>query len=234
MQPQIVTVPKTLAPVADIVNTAVSSGTLGAVVARAGVGKTSFLVQAALYAMMTEKNVLHINLSDTVKKTALWYGEVFALMTAQGGKTGVEMSLAPLLTRRLIMTMKITGFSVDAVRERLMDFIEQDVFSPHLIVLDGLSFGTSQRDTVTVLKELARELSVGAWLSVPAHREEERDGRQRPARFAGVADLFDVAWELLPDSKKIRVRALSAGDTDPVDPGLYLNPSTLLLDVEKS
>lgn len=233
MQPQILTVPKPLAPVADIVNAAVSDGKLGAVVARAGVGKTSFLVQAALYAMMAGKNVLHINLSDTVKKTALWYNEVFTLMTARCGETGTGFSLTPLLARRLIMTMKITGFSVDAVRERLMDFIEQGVFSPRLIVLDGLTFDVSRRDTVTALKELGRDLSVGIWLSVPAHREEERDHLQRPARFAGVADQFDVAWELLPDGKQIRVRALTAGNAGPVDPGLHLDPSSLLLDVEK-
>jgi hypothetical protein len=232
MQPQILSVPKAMAPVADIVNTAMSAGKLGAVVARAGMGKTPFLVQTALYAMMTGKNVLHINLSDTVKKTALWYGEVFTLMTARSGKKDAGLSLAPLLARRLIMTMKIAVFSIDGVRERLMDFIEQGVFTPQLVVLDGLTFDVSRRDTVTALKELARELSFGAWLSVPSHREEERDHLQRPARFAVVADLFDVAWELLPEGDKIHVRALPAGDTTPVDPGLYLNPSSLMLDVE--
>jgi hypothetical protein len=217
---------------ADIVNAAISNGKLGAVVARAGVGKTAFLVQAALYAMMTNRNVLHINLADTVKKTALWYEEMFSLMMTRCGKGGVGFPLTSLLSRRLIMTMKIAGFSVDSVRERLMDFIEQDVFSPSLIVLDGLNFDHSQHDTVVALKKLCGEMSIGSWISVPAHREEARDERQRPARFAGVADLFDVAWEFLPEGQKIQVRTLSTGDAGPADPGLYLNPSTLLLDVE--
>lgn len=234
MQTEPLTVPKALAPVADIVNTALSVGQVGAVVAHAGVGKTSFLVQAALYAMMSGKNVLHINLADTVKKTALWYEEVFSLMTALDREKGASLLLVPLLARRLIMTMKIAGFSVDGVRERLMDIIEQGVFWPHLIVLDGLSFDSSQRDTVIAIRELSRELSLCAWLSVPGHRQEERDDRQRPLRFAGVADLFDVAWELLPDGKKIYVRALPAGDGSHVDPGLFLNPSTMLLDVDKN
>ncbi len=229
MQPEIFSVPKYLVPVADIVGRAVSPGKLGAVVARAGVGKTSFLVQNALYAMMAGKNVLHIDLIDTVKKTALWYNEVFALMMAPDREKKPGFSLAPLLARRLIVTMRATGFSVGGIKERLMDFIEQGVFSPHLIVLDGLSFDSSRRDEVTAIRVLVRELSVGAWISVPAHREEERDDRQRPARFAEVADLFDVAWELLPDGQKIRVRALPAGDSDAVDPGLFLNPSSMLL-----
>jgi hypothetical protein len=194
-------------------------------------GKTSFLVQTAMYAMMAGKNVLHINLSDTVKKTALWYTEVFNLMTAHCGQSGTGFSLPPLLTRRLIMTMKIAGFSIEAVRERLMDFIDQGVFSPQLVVLDGVTFGTSAKETLTALKDLGRELSFGAWLSVPAHREEARDELQRPAGFAAVADLFDVAWELLPAGERILVRALAAGKSAPVDPGLCLNPSTQMLDV---
>lgn len=231
MQPQTFSVPTSLMSVADIINRALTPGTLGAVVARAGVGKTSFLVQAALYAMMAGKNVLHINLADTVKKTALWYGQVFSLIMEQDSEKGLKTTLEPLLSRRLIMTMKSAGFSVDGVRERLMDFIEQDVFSPRLIVLDGLSFDVPQRETVAALRKLVRDLSVSAWLSVPAHREEERDDRQRPARFAGVADLFGVAWELVPEGKTIQVRSLPVEESSPVDPALYLKPSTLLLDV---
>ena len=233
MQQQTMTIPGTLAPVADIINNALPAGSLGAVVARAGVGKTSFLVQSALYNMMTTKNVLHINLSDSVKKTALWYSEVFNLMkTHDEEKAGGGLTLSPLLSRRLIMTMKATGFSVEAVRERLMDFVEQNVFSPQLIVLDGFSVDPSRRETVAALKKLSREMAISVWLSVPSHREEERDDRQRPAGFAAVADLFDVAWELLPENKKIRVRALPTGEGQVSDPGLFLNPSTMLLDVE--
>jgi hypothetical protein len=232
MQQQTVTMPALLAPIADKINNALSAGSLGAVVARAGVGKTSFLVQSALYAMLNGKNVLHINLSDSVKKTALWYNEVLSLMKTHGDEQGGGLSLSPLLSRRLIMTMKATGFSVDGVRERLMDFVEQNVFSPQLIVLDGFSVDASRRETIAALKGLSRELSLSTWLSVPAHREEERDDRQRPAGFSAVADLFDVAWELLPESKKIRVRSLPTGEGAVSDPGLFLNPSTMLLDIE--
>ncbi len=232
MQEQTVTIPESLAPVAGIINDALSDGKLGAVVARAGVGKTSFLVQSAIYAMMTGKNVLHINLSDSVKKTALWYNEVFNLVKAHGGKTGENLSLSPLLSRRLIMTMKAPGFSIDGVRERLMDFVEQSVFSPQMVILDGFFLDASAPDTITGIKELGRELSFGAWLSIPSHREAERDDQNRPAGFAGLADLFDVAWELLPENKKIRVRALPTKETAASDPGLYLNPSTMLLDVD--
>ena len=63
----------------DILN----KGQFGAVMARAGVGKTAFLVQLALNCMLREKKVLHISLEDPVKKVSLWYKEVFSRIATQ-------------------------------------------------------------------------------------------------------------------------------------------------------
>ena len=49
-----------------------SEGGFGAVLARAGVGKTALLVQLALNNLLQNKNVLHISLDDPVKKVSLW------------------------------------------------------------------------------------------------------------------------------------------------------------------
>ena len=58
-------------------------GEFGAVLARAGVGKTAFLVQLSLNALLGGKNVLHISLTDPVNKVSLWYKEVFSLIAEQ-------------------------------------------------------------------------------------------------------------------------------------------------------
>ena len=47
------------------------AGEFGAVLARAGVGKTAFLVQLSLNALLRGKNVLHISLEDPVNKVSL-------------------------------------------------------------------------------------------------------------------------------------------------------------------
>jgi hypothetical protein len=61
-----------------------SAGQFGAVLARAGVGKTAFLVQLSLNALLRGKNVLHISLEDPVNKVSLWYKEVFNLCCPTG------------------------------------------------------------------------------------------------------------------------------------------------------
>ena len=59
------------------------SGGFGAVLARAGLGKTAILVQLALDSLLRSRNVLHISLDDSVKKVCLWYEEVFRNISDQ-------------------------------------------------------------------------------------------------------------------------------------------------------
>ena len=52
-------------------------GGFGAILARAGVGKTAFLIQIALDYLLRKQNILYISLNDPVEKICLWYEEVY-------------------------------------------------------------------------------------------------------------------------------------------------------------
>ena len=60
-----------------------AEGGFGAVLARAGVGKTALTVQIALNSLLKSHNVLHISLNDPVNKVTLWYKEVFKSLAGQ-------------------------------------------------------------------------------------------------------------------------------------------------------
>ena len=60
-----------------------SAGRFGAVLARAGVGKTALIVQIALNSLLCSKNVLHISLTEPVGKVNLWYQEVLERLAQQ-------------------------------------------------------------------------------------------------------------------------------------------------------
>ncbi|MCK5420495.1 MAG: hypothetical protein KAI93_18350, partial [Desulfobacterales bacterium] len=109
-------------------------GEFGAVMARAGVGKTAFLVQLALNSMLREKNVLHISLNDPVKKVSLWYKEVFNRIATQYAIHQSAQLWDTVLPHRFIMTFRVEGFSVPKLEERLTDLIEQNIFKPHAII----------------------------------------------------------------------------------------------------
>ncbi len=221
-------IPEALMSIITMTDTALPPGNIGAVVGRAGVGKTSFLVQVALNNMSNGKNVLHINLADSVKKTAFWYREVFSYIVDRYALKG-SVELDDLIAKRFIMTLKIGGFTVAGLQERITDLFEQNIFSPDMLVVDGLSFDEPRYETVGELKALGNAFGLSIWISVPAHRDEARDDNGMPARITEVANLFDLVWELMPDGKIIDVVPLKQASSTHDDAKLFMDPSSMLL-----
>ncbi|MDO9514973.1 MAG: AAA family ATPase [Syntrophales bacterium] len=203
----------------------ISEGEFGAVLSRAGVGKTALLVQLALNAMLRGKNVLHISLNDPVDKITLWYKELFHHLTQRDTVEQGGPLWESLLPHRFIMTFKIAAFSVPKLRERLADLAEQNIFNPDVVIIDGLRFNESIRECLTDLKTLAVEQSLHVWFSVHTHRNEEE-----PYPLLGLEDLFDVALQLQPEGTDIRILPLK-GPEDAVSglSKLALDASSMLI-----
>jgi hypothetical protein len=205
------------------------SGQFGAVLARAGVGKTAFLVQLSLNALLRGKNVLHISLSDPVNKVSLWYKEVFNLIAQQYQAHQINQLWESVLPNRFIMTFRVEGFSVPKLQERLADLTEQNIFKPQMIIVDGLPFDESVHQSLSEFKDMATEQGMHSWFTVRTHRHEEPGADGTPLQLAHVADLFEIAIQLLPVGKEIHVKALKGGDSFSKHLDLRLDPSTMLL-----
>ncbi len=204
-------------------------GGVGAVLARAGVGKTALLVQIALNTLLKNNNVLHISLDDPVNKVNLWYKEVFRLLAEKYSVKQMDELWDSLLPHRFIMTFKVEGFSVPKLEERLTDIMEQKIFLPRMIIVDGLPFDDAARESLSDLKALAERHSLHVWFTAVTHRSEEPPPNELPAPIAGVSDLFEDIIQLQPKGKEIRVRALKGGEASTDGPGLFLDPSTMLI-----
>ncbi len=204
-------------------------GGFGAVLARAGVGKTALLVQLALNSLLRGKNVLHISLDDPVNKVNLWYKEVFYNLTkSYDMKTSTEL-WESLLPQRFIMTFKVDGFSVPKLEERLTDLKEQNIFFPQAVFIDGLPFDQSQTGPLSDLKTLAKNQSMLVWFTIQTHRHEEPGPEGMPVQLQNVADLFDVAIQIEPEGKKIHLKVLLGGSSNSAYPELLLDPATMLV-----
>ncbi|MEJ2101127.1 MAG: cytoplasmic protein [Desulfobacterales bacterium] len=204
-------------------------GEFGAVMARAGVGKTAFLVQLALHSMLREKNVLHISLNNPVKKVSLSYIEVFNRITTQYNikQTGQLWDIG--LPHRFIMTFRVEGFSVPKLEERLTDLIEQDIFKPAMMIIDNIPFDDSVRQDLNELKKLALRQGMRVWFSVRTHRHEEPGPNGLPVQLSEVAELFEVAIELIPKGKQIQIKAFKGPGSEADFPDLMLDPATMLI-----
>ena len=209
----------------DILDT----GQFGAVLARAGVGKTAFLVQLSLNALLRGKNVLHISLEDPVNKVSLWYKEVFNLIADQYEVDQIDQLWDSLLPHRFIMTFRVEGFSVPKLQERLADLMEQNIFTPQMIIVDGFPFNESMRQPLSEFKALVEKHQMHAWFTMRTHRHENPGPDGRPLQLEQVSDLFEVAIQLLPEGKEIHVKAVKGGESFAEDLDLRLDPSTMLL-----
>jgi hypothetical protein len=205
------------------------AGEFGAVMARAGVGKTAFLVQLALNSMLREKNVLHISLNDPVKKVSLWYKEVFSRIATQYAIHQSVQLWDTILPHRFIMTFKVEGFSVPKLEERLTDLIEQNIFKPHAMIIDGLPFDDAVNQDLSDLKNLANSQGMHVWFTVRTHRHEEPGPNGTPTQLIQVADLFEVAIQLIPVGKQIQIKAFKGPGSDGEQSALMLDPATMLI-----
>jgi KaiC/GvpD/RAD55 family RecA-like ATPase len=202
-------------------------GGFGAVLARAGVGKTAFLVQLALSGLLNEKKVLHISLNDPVDKVAIWYKELFRLLAAGDETVNKTAYLESLLPNRFIMTFRVEGFSVAKLEERLNDLSEQGIFTPSIVIIDGLNFEESKIAEIQELKQMAERRGLQAWFTVQTHRHEDAAADGLPLFFAPLSHFFDIMLELRPEHADVHIKVLRGGGA--AGESALLDPTTMLI-----
>lgn len=204
-------------------------GGFGAVLAHAGVGKTAFLVQLALNMMLREKSILHVSLNDAVSKVDLWYQEIFHDISEKFSIAEVNEYWDKIQPYRFIMTFKVEGFSAPKLEERLTDLMEQNIFKPHTIIIDGFKFDDAGRGQLVRLKELAEKYSMRMWFTVHTHRHEPPQENGLPLSFLHIADLFDVIVQLAATGDEIYIKSLKGKSVESGQNDLILDPSTMLI-----
>ena len=210
--------------------TTLREGEFGAVVARAGVGKTAFLVQIAMDSLLNGRNVLHISLDQPVKKVCLWYEEVFHHIARQYDFKNTDELWEAILPHRFIMTFNRDTFDVAKLEERLGDITEQGIFYPQMVLVDGLLFDETVREALDDFKLLAKSQGFPVWFTAKSHREEKTSREGLPESVSRVADLFTTVFQLVPSDREIEVQILKGGSSgDENGPGIVLDPSTLLI-----
>jgi len=204
-------------------------GGFGAVLARAGVGKTALLVQLALNTMLRGKRVLHVSLLDPVNKVDLWYRELFRRLAVQYQIGQIRTLWEDMLPLRFIMTFKVEGFSVPRLQERLNDLMEQGIFRPDMVIIDGLILDDTSRPALDALKEMVEKLGLRAWFTVNIHRQVKEDADGLPKPLLPEDELFDVALLLVTEGNEMHIRDLKTGDIPSPRPVLILDPATMLI-----
>jgi hypothetical protein len=205
------------------------NGGLGAVLAHAGVGKTALLVQLALNMMIREESVLHVSLQDAVSKVDVWYHELFHNIAGKFSEAEIQEYWDTIQSYRFIMTFRVETFSVPTLEERLTDLMQQNIFKPHTVIIDGLKFDEAGRGQLVLLKELAKKYSMRIWFTVHEHRNENPAENGLPVSFQHVTDLFDVIVQLEAKGEDVYIKALKGKSSNAKPHTLLIDPATMLI-----
>jgi hypothetical protein len=217
-------------PVCKILNPdSLTQVTFGAVLSRAGVGKTQFLVQIALTRLLNNEKTIHISLSDPMEKINLRYMDSYNNLVDSIGYVD------PMKAKRLwedINQLKVgiayneSSFEPKKITEYLNSFKKNNDDLPSLIVIDGLNF---EDDLSLLLDELAvisETFKTAIWFSMRTHREESLCADGYPKQLENVKDRFDKALLLNPKDNKIEATVLKNGEDQ--DRKYLLDPATMM------
>ena len=205
---------------------------MGLIMARAGLGKTAILVQIALDSMLWGDKVLHVSIGRDIDKTKAWYDDILALMTAEEKSESMQATLAEIMQKRMIMTFKESAFSQAKLEERLDDLVQQNIYKPVCLIIDGYDFQAGTHADLQEFKDfMVRRGLKMIWFSAVTHREDERKSAAGvPAPCHEVDDLFDMVMCIAPKDSAIDLKILKCVNCA-VDAGtsLTLDPSTMLI-----
>lgn len=211
-----------------------SSGELGVVMARAGVGKTNFLVQVGLDSAMREQPVLHVALGQDLEHVKSWYDALFDDLAQVTHLADREQVRSLVNRNRVIHASAETAFSHERL-EGIVDLYSRAEFAPALILIDGLDWehgGVTQRTAeLRALKAIAKRLGAVLWLSAQTHRDvTPAHPTELIQPCAEYGELIDIAVFLEPQGTHVSVRLLRDHEREkPTDTHLELHADTMRL-----
>ncbi|SDU60264.1 hypothetical protein [Desulfobacula phenolica] len=205
-------------------------GGFGAVLSRAGVGKTRFLVQIALAQLLSDEKILHVSLDDPIEKINLRYSEGYTNLVDSIGYVDPQKAVRlweDINLNKVGISYNESTFDTNKIRDYLKSFKKADIPLPSIMIIDGLDFDTDISDTLEKLEALHREFSVFIWFSMKCHREENLCEDGFPIQLETYKDSFDKAVFLQPVEDKIEAVILKDGDR--TDQRYQMYPATMTI-----
>lgn len=209
-------------------------GRLAVVLARAGVGKTAFLVDIGLDALLAGQRVLHIALANPVEKVRVFYDDILSEMLRSEKK--VEHLPAIQLDverRRHIHAYVGHSFSADRLRDALAMLKDVMDFRPQVILFDDMEEVGINAETIAEVKQIAAESKAELWMTCQIFRDgPQGEAGHLPPPVDVVEEQIDLAFRLDPHESKVRLHVMKDRD-QMLDEDLHvlLDPQSMLVTV---
>jgi hypothetical protein len=204
-------------------------GCLVVVQARVGVGKSAFLVQVALEAMLRGRPVLHLSLEGQVlEHLESWYDALLLDLLSPG----IPIEEMAALRRLRVIHAISSGVLDERGLERVLGDLRRHLdFVPRLILVDGLDWSRpapALRAELGALIRPAAESGAGGWMPAPRHNAPTEPRKTRlPPPLDGVAELVGAVVSLEPEGNAVGAQLLFGQRRDSPLSAVRLHPDTL-------
>ena len=192
-------------------------GKLGVVMARAGVGKTAFLVQLGLDGAMRERPVLHIALGQELEHVQSWYDALFEDLAEITDLENREQVRRVVTQNRVIQAYGDHSLSHERLDDVLELYVDKAQFEPRVILIDGFDWESGsvveRAAELGAFKLAAMRLGAELWMAAQTHREgAPAHPTSLVAPCDAYADVIDLAVFLEPEGTHATVRLLKDHD----------------------
>lgn len=186
------------------------AGEIGIIASRAGIGKTSVLVQLALDKLLQGKKVIHVSFARNQYVFA-WYEDIFREFISKTNLENVDDVKNGLVKNRVLMNFNQDVMSQDQIIRSLRAMITEGGFAAGSVIIDGFDFSRAGREkrlyaSLENVKAFAVELGLSVWYSCTVNGEGlECDGRGMPSVLKEFTDIIDVIVTLEPGPDHIEL-----------------------------
>ena len=205
-------------------------GNLGVLMAPAGIGKTSCLINIAFDKLFREEKLVHISLKDVPEKVTSYYNVIFSdLIKVLNIEDEYEVRVL-IDKNRIILAYLKESFDLTRLRENLNNLVREIDFIPDTLIVDGPDFAETGREVFEEFRRIAQEFQVEVWLSALTHRHiTEVNERGIPFLCNNLDDLFNLVIQLYSTQSGVFLRLLKDHDREGIpDAVIRLDPNSFL------
>jgi len=207
------------------------AGEIGIIASRAGIGKTSVLVQLALDKLLQGKKIIHVSFTQHAHYVLAWYEDIFSEFISKKNLENAGEVKDDLVKNRVLMNFNQDVLSKEQILKSLRAMVTECGFNASAVIIDGFDFSRAGRESITGVKAFAGELGLSVWYSCTVNGESlERDGQNIPRAVRDFTDLIDVVITLEPGPDHIELSVSKDRDSfDIKTMAMRLDPKTLLI-----
>jgi len=205
-------------------------GQLGAIAARAGVGKSTCLVCIALDELIRGEQVLHVSLDTPVDHVRASYDATIDALRDRD-PASMPSSLRLEIERRRVIHSFLGGAFVPAKLREAFGFLAENMdFRPSTVVVDAFPFSSAPAGHVPELRSIVGDVGARLWMSALTSRSEGLDATTGlPESLSSLDEHLGVVVRMVPQGDEVSLQLLKHGDERvPRQLPDVLDPTTML------